>query len=163
MNSNSNPTTMWVTMEIVRDQDLLQAVREEVATVFVDNPETGSRTLDVEGLIRLPLLRSVLAEVLRLHMNFNVLRYVNDPITIDGHKLRRGVMVAAPMLTAHHDETYWGATGHPASEFWAERHIRRKEVKDGAGNVSKARVFALAGRPSSYLPFGMLPRMMPAP
>jgi cytochrome P450 len=156
MNSNTIPTTMWVILEIVKDPDLLQAVREEVATVCLRDPETGSLTVDVEKLIQLPLLQSVFTEVLRLHMNFNLLRQVNRPIDMDGHTLRKGAWVATPIVVAHFDETDWNQAGHPASEFWAERHIKYKEEKDPAGNVTLKPVFGLAGRPSSFFPFGML-------
>ena len=152
---------MWVILEIAQDPSLLQAVREEVATAYVTDPETGSRTVDVEKVVTLPLLQSILTETLRLRMNFNLMRNVNEHITMDGFTLRKGSMLQAPMLVAHHDEAAWGSVGHPASEFWAERHIKYKEERDEAGNVTQKRVFAMAGRPSSYFPFGMFSRGPP--
>ncbi|KAI1407900.1 putative cytochrome P450 [Hypoxylon sp. FL1857] len=154
LNSNSIPTTMWVILEIVKDPGLLQLVREEVATTYVTDPETKSRTIDVDKLVKLPLLQSIFTEVLRLHMNFNLLRHVNEPVTMDGCKMNKGDLVSAPMVLAHYNEADWSRASHPASEFWAERHVKYTEEKHEDGNVTVKREFALAGRPSSYFPFG---------
>jgi hypothetical protein len=62
-----------------------------------------SLTLDMEKLGTLPLLQSILTETLRLHMNFNLIRNVNEPITINGFTLQKGAMLQAPMLVANYD------------------------------------------------------------
>ncbi|KXX82197.1 Cholesterol 7-alpha-monooxygenase [Madurella mycetomatis] len=154
LNSNTIPTTMWMIIKIVQDPSLLQAIREEVATACVMDEKTGSSMLDLDKLTALPLLQSVFTEVLRLHMNFNLIRYVHEPIALDGFVLPKGCMLQAPMLMPHHDEEVWGRTGHAASEFWAERHIKHIEEPDGAGGAIQRRIFSMAGRPSSYYPFG---------
>jgi cytochrome P450 len=145
---------MWVILEITRDPSLLQAIREEVAASYVTDSETGIRTIDIEKLVVQPLLQSIFTEALRLHMNFNLMRNVNESITMDGFTLPKGSMLQAPMLVAHYDEAVWGSSEHPASEFWAERHIKYEKETDEASNVTQKRVFAMAGRPSSYFPFG---------
>ncbi|MCJ1389519.1 hypothetical protein MMC18_002376 [Xylographa bjoerkii] len=76
-----------------KNLSLLQAVREEVATAYVTDLETGSRTLDVEKLVTLPLPQSIFAEVLRVRMNFNLMRNVNEHITMDGFTLQKGSML----------------------------------------------------------------------
>jgi len=65
-------------------------------------------------------------------------------------------MLQAPMMAAHYDEAIWGVAGHPASQFWPERHLKYIDERDDSGNVGRKCVFAMAGRPSSYFPFGML-------
>ena len=147
---------MWVIIEIMKDPSLLQAVRDEVTTTYVTDPETGRHTLDIQKLVTLPLLQSVFTEVLRLHMNFNIIRHAKEPVTMDGYIVRKGAMLQAPMMAAHYDESVWGTADHPASQFWAERHIKYVEEKnENTGQISHRRVFAMAGRPSSYFPFGM--------
>ena len=145
---------MWMIVELAKDSALLEAVREEVATTYVIDLETGKRTFDIQKLAILPLLQSVFTETLRLRMNFNIIRQVNEPFAVDGYTLKKGAMLQAPMMVAHYDEAVWGNAGHPASEFWAERHIKYVDETDGSGNVSRKRTFAMAGRPSSYFPFG---------
>lgn len=146
LNSNSIPTTTWMLMEIIRDPSLLQAVRDEVATVTTMHPETGSLGIDSQKLVSLPLLQSIFTETLRLRINFNIMRDVKQPITLDGHTIPQGSLLQAPMQVAHYNEAVWGAADHPASDFWAERHVR---TGDGG-----RRVYSMAGSPTSYFPFG---------
>lgn len=143
-------------LELAKDPSLLKAVQEEVSTTVITDPETGKRTLDIQKLSTLPLLQSVFTETLRLRMNFNIIRQVKEPFAVDGYTLKKGAMLQAPMMVAHYDEAVWGAAGHPASEFWSERHIKYVEVTDNSENVNVKRTFAIAGRPSSYFPFGTL-------
>lgn len=142
--------------EILKDVSLLEAVREEIITTYITDPETNIRTFDIEKLVKLPLLQSVFTEILRLHMNFNVIRHVKEPLEMDGFTLGKGSMLQAPMMVAHYDEAVWGSAGHPASEFWPERHLKIAEEEDDSGKVTQKRKFIMAGRPSSYFPFGKL-------
>lgn len=95
-------------------------------------------------------------EALRLRVNFNLMRNVKEPVTIDGFTLQEGSLLQAPSVVAHYDEAAWASTGHPATEFWAERHINYQDTTDEAGNVTRTRKFAIAARPSEYFPFGKL-------
>lgn len=146
---------MWMIIEVTKDPALLQSIREEVATAYMSDPETGSRTISVEKVITLPLLQSVFTEALRLRVNFNLMRNVKEPITLDGFTLQRGSLLQAPSVVAHYNEAAWGEAGHPATEFWAERHIKYVDEKDETGNFIRKRKFAMAARPSDYFPFGM--------
>lgn len=48
-----------------------------------------------------------------------------------------------------------GSPGHPASEFWAARHIRDSWTADGdEGHATKPQEFSLAGRTGSFIPYG---------
>ncbi len=152
---------MWMILELARDSELLKAVREEVSTAVIIDQQTGQRDIDPQKFAALPLLQSVFTETLRLRMNFNIMRQVKEPMTVDGCNLKKGATLQAPMMIAHYDQAVWGSTGHPASEFWAERHLKYIKETDPAGNVSHKRVFAMAGRPSSYFPFGMLQHILP--
>lgn len=135
-------------MEIIKDPSLLQAVRDEVATVIQSGSDGGKLTIDHQKLVALPLLQSIFTETLRLRVNFNIMRDVKHPITLDGHSIPQGVMLQAPMQVAHYDEKVWNAAGHhPADEFWAERHIKWTEQ-------GSKRTYSMAGSPASYFPFG---------
>jgi cytochrome P450 len=147
---------MWMIMEVVKDANILKSVREEVETAYIIDAETGQRKFDLQKLATLPLLQSIFTETLRLRMNFNIIRQVKEPFAVDGYTLKKGSMLQAPMQVAHYEEAVWGSEGHPASEFWAERHIKYVEEIDGFGKRTVRRTFAMAGRPSSYFPFGML-------
>lgn len=47
---------MWMIIEVIKDPALLEAIREEVATAYMTDPDTGSCTVSVEKVITLPLL-----------------------------------------------------------------------------------------------------------
>ncbi|KAK7978072.1 25-hydroxycholesterol 7-alpha-hydroxylase [Apiospora saccharicola] len=147
LNSNSIPTTMWMLMEIIRDPSLLQAVREEVATATTTDPETGNSSFDHQKLVALPLLQSIWTETLRLRINFNIVRDVKQPVVLDNGNtaVPKDALLQVPMMVAHYDESVWGAADHPASEFWAERHIRYVEGE---------RKYVMAGHPAAYFPYG---------
>jgi cytochrome P450 len=149
---------MWMVLELARDPALLKAVQEEVATTETTDPNTKERTFDIQKLATLPLLQAVFTETLRLRMNFNIIRQVKEPFDVDGYTLKKGAMLQAPMMVAHYDEAVWASEGHPASEFWAERHIKYVDETNDSGSIMKKRIFAIAGRPSSYFPFGRIYR-----
>ncbi|MCJ1323140.1 hypothetical protein MMC15_008493 [Xylographa vitiligo] len=152
-NSNVIPTMMWMIVHIAHDPSLIHALREEVNTAYVSDPDTGSRTLDIQKLTALPLLTSVYTETLRLSMSFNVMRNVQESFDLDGYTIQKGALVQVPTLVAHYDEDVWAAEKHPASEFWAERHIKYTDETDDRGHVVRKRVFAMAGRSGSYFPY----------
>jgi cytochrome P450 len=141
---------MWVLMELVRDKDLFNEIRAEVKTTIIKDPMTGKETIDTHKLMGLPLLQSVFSEVLRLHMSFNVMRQVKEPIKIDRYDVKTGTMLQVPMQVAHYNEKIWSTEGHPADQFWAARHIKYVEEKG-----KKKRTFNMEGLQGSFFPFGM--------
>ncbi|KAK8039690.1 cytochrome P450 [Apiospora rasikravindrae] len=147
LNSNSVPTTMWMLMEIIKDPDLLQAIREEVSTATTTDADSGKLVFEHQKVVALPLLQSIWTETLRLRINFNIVRDVKQPVTLDNGNttIEKGALIQVPMMVAHYDESVWGAADHPASEFWAERHIRY------SGGERK---YVMAGHPAAYFPFG---------
>ncbi|KAI0485137.1 cytochrome P450 [Xylariaceae sp. FL0804] len=144
-NSNTIPVVTWMLMELNKDPALLRAVREETSSAFITDPTTGSRKLDVQKLAALPLLQSLLTEVLRLRVSMIIMRVVEKDMTISGVNIAKGSLLHAYSQLAHLDEEVWGAPGHPADEFWAERHIKY---------AGKNREFAMRGSTAGFMPFG---------
>jgi len=135
-------------MELAKDPVLLQAVRQEVMTAFQTDPKTHkSTTIDARTLASLPLLQSLCTEILRLHVSINITREIMAPIVVQGHRLETGALLQAPTDIAHLDEDVWSIEGHPASEFWAARHIKHTEA-------AAAPQFVMAGGPNSFFPYG---------
>ncbi len=114
-------------IEIAKDPSLFQAVREEVKSAYKIDPATQQPVIDAQTLVSLPILQSVYAEILRLHVSINITREVVGPIAVEGHSLKKGALVQAPSEIAHCDERTWAVDGHPASEFWAMRHVQYVE------------------------------------
>lgn len=146
---------MWLIMEIVKDPSLITAIRKEISIAW-ETDGSGVKVLNTQKLTSLPLLQSIWTEVLRLHMNFNIIRNAKESISMEGVTIGKGSMLQAPMLIAHLDEAVWGVQGHPASEFWGERHVKYVQETDASGYHSRKRIFSMAGRPSSFFPFGKL-------
>jgi cytochrome P450 len=142
----------WAMMELIADPALYKAVREECLAASTADPVTGERTFDTQKLLGMPLLQSVYIETLRLHVSINVTREVTQPITLDGYLLKPGALIQAPSQIGQYNETVWGTSAHPASKFWAGRHLKHDKGKPE---------FTMAGKTTSFFPFGtsLLPRI----
>ena len=141
-------------MELNKDASLLKAIREEVRGVFITDSNTGERKLDIQKALGMPLLQSMFTEILRLRVSMVIMRVVEKPMVIEGVNIAEGSMIHAYSQLAQTNEDIWGAPDHPASEFWAERHIKYIEERDETGQLHEKRVFAMAASPGYFFPFG---------
>lgn len=58
------------------------------------------------------------------------------------------------------NHTYIGGTpAHPASEFWAHRHVQEVETVDRSGQIHTRLEFSMAGREGYFFPFGEFANM----
>jgi hypothetical protein len=135
-------------MEVIKDPLLFQAIRDEVLSVSTLDPVSGRQVINVQRLTSLPIIQSVYTESLRLHLSLNVTRTLIEDISIAGFPLPKGCMVQAPSEISHTEEAVWGAPGHPASEFWAYRHVKPSMGANGPYS------FSLAGSAGSFFPYG---------
>lgn len=135
-------------MEIARDKNLYQAIRTEAATAFTNGQ------LDIKRLVELPLLQSVFHESLRMHVSVNITRVVEQDMSLDGYALKKGYLVQTPSWISHYDESIWSTEGHPANEFWAERHLTYVEKTNASGKTSMVPQFSISGRSGGFFPFG---------
>ncbi|KAI1373127.1 cytochrome P450 [Hypoxylon crocopeplum] len=149
LNTNTIPVCTWALMEVIKDPDLFQATREEVSRALVVYPTTGKRMLDTQKLASLPLIQSIYTESLRLHMSLNVTRTAKEDFTVAGFTLPKGCTIQAPTQISHCEEAVWGTPDHPASEFWAHRHVKTSGTTD-----AKRGEFSMAGRTGSFFPYG---------
>ncbi|KAL4914781.1 cytochrome P450 [Aspergillus aurantiobrunneus] len=151
-NANSVPMSTWAMMELIADPALYNAVRDECLAASTTDAATGQRVFNPQKLLAMPLLQSLYIETLRLHVSINVTRQVTQPISLDGHLLTAGSLIQAPSQIGQYDEAVWGCEGHPASQFWAGRHL-----KHDSGRAE----FTMAGRTPSFFPFGGGPSICP--
>ena len=144
-------------IELIKDPSLYKAVREEVIKTRITDPSTLETRLDARTLINMPLMQSLYTEIMRIHVSFNVTREAKQPIEIDGYHLEKGSLIQTCSQISHFEESVWGTEGHPASEFWAWRHVKYVEKMDEAsGEVEMVPTFSMRGRPSSFFPYGKL-------
>ncbi|KAM7202949.1 cytochrome p450 family protein [Naviculisporaceae sp. PSN 640] len=158
LNSNAIPVTTWGLMELAKDPELRQAIRDEVQSAYTANSDTGARIFDPIKLTGLPLFQSFYTEMMRMHVSMNVTREVVAPgVKIGGYEIEVGSLLQAPTELGHYDEAVWGSKEHPASEFWAERHLKYVDsdaVDPKTGERKKTARFEVRGRPSDYFPYG---------
>ena len=149
LNSNAIPAVGWILMHILNpdgDPTLLSRVMEELETT---EGEDGS--LDIPTLIALPLLQSLMSEVLRLYVDVLVTRELKEELTLpldDGNRyvrLEKNTIVMAPSWLGHRDEMLW--TDPPADHFFAERFLQA-DPKTGK------MVFSTTATGGKYFPFG---------
>ena len=150
LNSNTVPITGWAIMEIISDKALFQAIRNEAWSAFTNGE------LDIRKLVELPLLQSVYYECLRMHVAVNITRIIDEDMSLDGYALKKGYLVQTPSWISHHDEGIWFAPGHPATEFWAKRHLKYVESTDESGHKITIARFSMEGRSGGFFPFGQL-------
>jgi len=125
INANTVPIAVWALMEVIQDRALWKSAQEEAEPAFEISPATDERTLNVQKMMALPLLQSIYSETLRLHVSVNAAcKVVADTATIAGYKLPKQSLIQAPTRVAHHNKKTWGEAEHPASKFWAYRHIK---------------------------------------
>ncbi|KAF5027018.1 hypothetical protein F66182_893 [Fusarium sp. NRRL 66182] len=155
LNGNTIPITTWIMMHAIQDPVLFKALRKEALSVYETDAHTGEKHVNTQKLINLPLMQSVYVEAMRVHVSFNVTRQATQPLIIGGHAIEKGALVQACSKMAHFEESTWGVEGHPASDFWAWRHIKSVETVDElTGKVVLLDQFAMKGRPSSFFPYG---------
>ncbi|RYP60190.1 hypothetical protein DL771_010600 [Monosporascus sp. 5C6A] len=154
LNTNTIPVCAWALMEVIRDPKLFQATREEALQALVTDPVSGKRTLNTQKLASLPLIQSIYIESLRLHMSINVTRTAMEEFTMASYTLPKGCTIQAPTQISHYEEAVWGTLEHPASEFWASRHVKSSRVGNAKGENIETREFSLGGRTGSFFPYG---------
>ncbi|KAI8622888.1 cytochrome P450 [Xylariaceae sp. FL1651] len=150
LHGNTVPITTWILMELIKDPSLMHNARVEALQAFEFDDAKGKHALNPRKLISQPLLQSIYTETLRLHISFTISREALATVEIDGYKLPKGALVQAFTQIAHFEESVWATEEHPASEFWAERHIKYVDTKDEV----RKRQFSLRGRPTSFFPYG---------
>lgn len=149
------PISAWAMIELIKDPSLYKAVRNEVLKTLTVDPDTKKTHLNARALINMPLMQSLYTETMRIHVSFNVTREAKESIEIDGYHLEKGSLIQTCSQISHFEEAVWGVEGHPASEFWAWRHIKWVEKTDEVtGEVTMHPTFAMKGRPSSFFPYG---------
>ncbi|MQM03389.1 hypothetical protein Taro_036171, partial [Colocasia esculenta] len=127
----------WIMVVLSMHPSWQARAREEVLQVF------GKAKPDFDSLSQLKVVTMILYEVLRLYPPATfLLRSVYETMELGGFTFPAGVQFILPILSIHHDPTYWG---EDANEFNPERF---------AEGVSKASKHQMA-----FMPFGGGPRI----
>lgn len=91
-------------MELIEDAELERAIREEILSARINNGIDAGK-FDLQKLTSLPLLQSVYAETLRIHVSILITRTTTEPVVIGGYSIPKGSVFQAPTEVAHLDDT----------------------------------------------------------
>ncbi|KAL0264062.1 Multidrug resistance protein [Diplodia seriata] len=125
-NTNAILVGTWTALDVFRDPDILARVRREVEQCRDSSTECG---LDMDALMRSPLLQAVYAETLRLRVHAYITLFAErEELRIGGNRwsIPPKTMVLVATTPAHLDGDAWntGLGGrHSVDTFWADRFL----------------------------------------
>ncbi|KAB2569107.1 5-beta-cholestane-3-alpha,7-alpha-diol 12-alpha-hydroxylase [Lasiodiplodia theobromae] len=169
-NHNVILAAFWAATEVFRSPELLRRVRAEVAACASDASSVG---FDVDRLVEQPLLQSIFAETLRLHVHiYNSRRTGHAAVPLGDWSIPPDSVILLSSSPAHMDPNAWNAGRHgehPLDSFWADRFLiypgdpfsgpKKKEGlcphKAAAATHPGPPIFQLdASMAGSWIPFG---------
>ena len=150
LSSNAIPAAGWILLHILDpqgDTTLPERVRAELETAKKDDG-----TLDIPLMLGLPLLQSILHEMLRLYVDSMVTRVLPADLTLpideDGKRkvlLKKDGFIFAPSWLAHRDPVWTDEA--PMDKFYAERFLK-------ADPTTGRPVFSTTAAAGKLFPFG---------
>ncbi|KAI0195402.1 cytochrome P450 [Xylaria flabelliformis] len=170
--ANALPLAFWTLLEVFRDRDLLEQVRDEISGKIIDNRGSHLKTKEpqlplrfsIEDLTSGPLLQSVYAEVLRLRMSALLSRSpMQGDYKLGPYKLKQDANVFISTNVAHENEAIWAERTdngrRPLTRFWAERFlvpdekVTNKDVYVTQGKNQRKK-FSTDGLDGAWIPYG---------
>ncbi|KAL7621629.1 hypothetical protein AAE478_008955 [Parahypoxylon ruwenzoriense] len=166
--ANTIPSAMMAMLHIIKDRGLLKRLRKEILEHLGQRP---ARDISLKQLTKLPLLNSIYAETLRLHVEtFFMVSSPHTDVSLGRWRLPKGRIGLVNSNLSHMDANSWNTKvgAHPVDEFWAERFlidpsdpssgpinpkIRGADTRpgrSGRGDVT----FSTEGLEGSWIPYG---------
>lgn len=111
--ANTTPTAFWTLYHIISDVELLRDVRSAMMPLLTTTKSNDeiSYSLDVGKVKEIPLLKSILYEVLRCYANGVGTRFVvEDTIMADRYLLKKGCLLFITNQSYHRNPSSWGPT-----------------------------------------------------
>ncbi|KAF7951339.1 hypothetical protein EAE96_006655 [Botrytis aclada] len=122
---NVHKAAVWAIIEIFKDPALLSRVRKELQEASFD-PESLASPEFIHKPIQIPLLQSIYAEVIRLHVEVqHVLYSHHSPVYVNQWIFPKKTPILVPCGPAHHDVNVWNTRNgeFPLDTFWADRFL----------------------------------------
>ncbi|CAN6342705.1 unnamed protein product [Urochloa humidicola] len=129
----SSNTIEWALAELLKNPEAMRKLQKELRTVLGSKPEVEDSDMD-----RLPYLRAVIKETLRLHPVVPMLSYKAEAtVEVQGYTIPEGSNVVVNVWAIHHSADVWPEP----FKFMPERFLMHKEID-------------YFGRSFEFLPFG---------
>ncbi|KAF2878580.1 cytochrome P450 [Massariosphaeria phaeospora] len=190
--TNVIPASYWYLVEVLAHSGLADRVRRETdkelgpTTTTIsskgvqENAFLPASNLDARKLTANPLLQSIYAETLRLHVATLLIRTVKKAHSLGAWNLPHDESILVSSHVEHFGEqwdhqpdndsdssnTHDQQEHHPATQFWPERFLvpSSSSADEDHGDEKPPGVkfkFSLSGRQGQWLPFGLGEHMCP--
>jgi sterol 14-demethylase len=148
---SSSVTSAWIMLHLASQPEILEELYQEQLRAFQD----FSQPITYDDLEKLPLIRDVIRETLRLHPTIHsILRMVKNPLRVEDTDWvipPSHVMLAAPSALGFSDEYF------PEAKKWNPHRWEQIANEDASSDQHKFDYgygLVSTGAGSSYLPFG---------
>lgn len=128
--ANVIPSTTYAVFYVFRDPALLVRVRENIAPYFpstpLQPPAEARALLNHKSMVKEPLLSSIYAETLRLHVNaYSAVTSPHEDARLGKWFLPKNTLAVLNSEISHMDTDFWNTQGqrHPVTSFWADRFL----------------------------------------
>ncbi|KDQ10543.1 hypothetical protein BOTBODRAFT_57946 [Botryobasidium botryosum FD-172 SS1] len=127
---NTTMTLSWALVHILKDSDLRKELLQEIdgsglATSLEPHSTAEELAGGIAGIQRLPLLDSVLKEVMRYYSGLALVRYTMRPTMVDGHVIPKDTYVfVSPWLTNHSPALFDGPDTFRGDRFMGINYDR---------------------------------------
>ncbi|KAK0630536.1 cytochrome P450 [Bombardia bombarda] len=167
--ANVVSASTMVLVHVAKTQNLPNRVRNEVTSAFGNQP---LEDINLRQLSKNPLLSSIYAETLRLHVkSFTVVSSPVQDINLGKFRLPKNSMGLVNAHVSHMDESFWNTKDglHPLNSFWAERFLtdpndpssgptrftrQDNAIRDDAAGNPNAPYYSMKGLEGSWIPYG---------
>ncbi len=130
-NGNSIPNSFWMVAEVIQDAEILCRVRSVIDSCRIDT-KTRKIEFDFLKLCNDPLMHSIYAETLRLHVASFLMRGPDrKDFNLRGWRIPRDAIMLISSYNAQMDAKVWSRGDKrsvpPVTRFWAERFLESSE------------------------------------
>lgn len=154
---SSSSASSWIMLRLAAHPDIAEELFQEQVQSLGQGDHSHLPPLQYSDLDKLPLLRNVVKETLRLHGSIHsILRKVKNPLPIPGSPYVVGtdkVLLSSPMVTAMSDEFFPDAKAWNPHR-WDDPQQDEDAVADAADMIDYGYGIVSKGTKSPYIPFG---------
>lgn len=156
-------------------QDVPPRFRDAIQSAELQSSHDSTlKRYDISALCASPLLQSLYAETLRLHVSNVILRSTLQDVIVRKWRIARGEIISMMSYPMHQDSSVYNTGSHedprPLDEFWADRflvprtttHNRTEQTAEKASVSTTTpekpndatHEFSMKGLDGSWIPYG---------
>lgn len=125
--ANTVPCSLMTAIHVLQDSALSDHLKRDIDENCRGDMESGGgQSIDPKKLSKNPLLSSIYAETLRLHMSVSIpVVPQHGELTLGKWRIPKASYGLIPVACCHTNKDVWntGDGAHPVTSFWAERFL----------------------------------------